>query len=119
MSTSQELMNKQNQNLLYALQKVKDKYSTDDQKNYFEMEKIKSVTYVFNVFFVIYYILAFITLYFLYKTTKYKLLTKVIIVVLLAVYPFIISTIEYFIFDIAYFLYAMVFAIPYKSAIIH
>ena len=115
---SNELVNKQNITLQYQLRKIKDKYSTDDKKNYYEKQKISDAKYYFNMLFVVYYILAAVVLFFLYKTTKFSIYMKLFLGLVLGIYPFIISTIELFVFEIFYYIYALIFAIPYKSDII-
>ena len=114
---SNEFVNKQNVNLSYQLRKIKDKYSTDDQKNYYERQKISDAKYFFNVLFVVYYIFLIVLLYFLYQSTKYSNYMKIALVVLLGIYPFIISTIEFFLFEAIYYIYALIFSIPYKSKV--
>jgi len=114
---SNEFVNKQNVNLSYQLRKIKDKYSTDDQKNYYERQKISDAKYFFNVLFVVYYIFLIVLLYFLYQSTKYSNYMKIGLVVLLGIYPFIVSTIEFFLFEAIYYIYALIFSIPYKSKV--
>ena len=116
---SDEFVNKQNVNLSYQLRKIKDKYSTDEQKNYYERQKISDAKYFFNVLFVVYYIFLIVLLYFLYQSTKYSNYMKIGLVVLLGIYPFIISTIEFFLFEAIYYIYALIFSIPYKSKVIN
>jgi hypothetical protein len=42
---------------------------------------------------------------------------KIGLVVLLGIYPFIVSTIEFFLFEAIYYIYALIFSIPYKSKV--
>jgi hypothetical protein len=117
-TTSEELVNKQNVTLQYQLRKIKDKYSTYDKKNYYEGQKITNAKYYFNMLFVIYYILAVVVLWFLYKSTKFTIYMKLFLAIVLGAYPFVISTIEFFVFELLYYLYALIFSIPYKSDMI-
>lgn len=116
---SDKLVNKQNMNLQYQLRKIKDQYSTDDQKNNYERQKIYDTKYTVNLLFFLYYILALITMYFLYKSDYFSTYMKLFIIVILGVYPFVISTIEYVLYDIFYYLYSFVYSIPYKSKLLH
>lgn len=117
MTISNELVNKQNVNLSYQLRKIKDKYSTDEQKNYYERQKINDAKFFFNMLFVLYYIVFIIVLYFLYQSTKYSSYMKIFLAVILGIYPFIISTLEFFLFEVIYYIYALIFSIPYKSKV--
>ena len=113
--TPEQLLDKQNDVLSYALQQLNEKYSTDDQKNKFEQQKIDNLRYTFNSIFIIYYISLIGVLYFLYKSTSYSNYKKIFILIGFAIFPFIISTIELLVYDILIYIYSIVFSIPYNN----
>ena len=114
--TSQDLLlKKQNKNIEKEKQKLKDTITTYDRKTHFQSIRHEQVTYAHNVLFWLYYLVAVIALYFLYKSPKYRLFYKIIIAILFGIFPFIISTIEVFIYYIFYYIYVMIFGMPYKK----
>lgn len=118
-ASTDDLYAKQNKILVYAKTELTTERSTNDRKNDYERQKIAQAKNSFGYLFTFYYILAFITLYFLYITPKYSFNVKALIVAILAIYPFVISTIEYFIYDILYYLYAIIFSIPHRSKVLN
>lgn len=115
MSDSDALVDQQNSVLSYALQKLNEKYSTDDQKNKFEQQKIENLRATFNSLFVIYYVSLIGVVYFLYKSTAYNIYKKLFIMVGFAIFPFVISTIELLVYDILLYAYSFIFSIPYNN----
>ena len=115
LSTEQKLLIKQNNNIDKEKLKLDHTNKTYDRKTHFQLIRHEQVTYAHNVLFWLYYLVAVIALYFLYKSPKYRLFYKIIIAILFGIFPFIISTIEVFIYYIFYYIYVMIFGMPYKK----
>tara|TARA_Y100000816_G_scaffold44808_1_gene28089 strand:- start:2989 stop:3345 length:357 start_codon:yes stop_codon:yes gene_type:complete len=115
LTIEEKLLKKQNINIEKEEQKLKDTNTTYDRKTHFQLIRHEQVTYAHNVLFWLYYLVAVIALYFLYKSPKYRLFYKIIIAILFGIFPFIISTIEVFIYYIFYYIYVMIFGMPYKK----
>lgn len=113
--TTDEQLQKQNKNIDKELTKIDHTNKTYDRKTHFQSIRLEQVNYAHNVLFWLYYFVVLIALYFLYKSPKYKLFYKIIIAILFGIFPFIISTIEVFIYYIFYYIYVMFFGIPYKK----
>jgi chromosome segregation ATPase len=100
----------QNSQLASEIEKYRNEYSTDDQKVNYEQQNIYlllNVNYVLKWF---YFILLFVVAYFLYYSTNYSMYFKSFLIIILAIYPFIIYTIEQKSYDFFNFLWSFVHA---------
>jgi len=111
---SDELINKQNEKIIKDIKRIDEKYSTDNQKIYYEKKKLEYLDNLNWYLFFLFYIFAFIVSFFIFKT-EYKLKWKIFFIILVFIYPFVISTITYYIYELIVYIYAIIFGISYKK----
>jgi hypothetical protein len=114
MSDFDQAIKKENKKITEDIQRLKDEYSTDNKKTYFEQKRIENIKNLNIFLFILYYIVIFITCIFVFNSDSLNNLTKGIIILLLLIFPFVASTIEYFIFDLFYYVYVTIFGMPYE-----
>jgi hypothetical protein len=77
----------------------------NNRKSQYELEEYNKLRGYYNIYFIVFYILIFILLLMFIKTTDISYFTKVIILICLALYPYYISWIVYFIYKIFKYIY--------------
>lgn len=87
---------KQNQEIKKNARKIKEKYSTDDQKNTYETPQNEMLTTLNTVFFYVYFALLIVVAYQLVFVVKGSIYKRGIIAVLFIIYPFICKPIYTF-----------------------
>jgi predicted nuclease with TOPRIM domain len=84
----------QNSQLSSEIEKYRNEYSTDDQKINYEEQTIYLLLKANHFLKWIYFFFFIIFLYFLYYTTKYSIYVKIVLLIVIAIYPFVIYPIE-------------------------
>jgi hypothetical protein len=84
----------QNSQLATEIEKYRNEHSTDDQKVNYEQQNIYLLLNANYVLKWLYFILFFVVVYFLYYTKQYSMYSKIGFIILLAIYPFVIYTVE-------------------------
>jgi uncharacterized coiled-coil DUF342 family protein len=87
-------MQDQNSQLATEIEKYRNEHSTDDQKVNYEQQNIYLLLNTNYALKWIYFILFFVVVYFLYYTKQYSMYSKIGFIILLAIYPFVIYTVE-------------------------
>lgn len=124
MSSDQDLYNAvqwQNEILQTSYAKIRDVYSTDNQKTKYLLNNMNWYVYVNFFLWYIYYILSLAVLYCIFysKDRGYSIFVKFLIFVAFLVYPLIISSIEYGILDWIYYIYSLFRGSLYQSSTNH
>lgn len=98
----------QNTQLETEIDKYRNEYSTDDQKVNYEQQKIYLLLNANYILKCLYFFLFLIVAYFLYYTKNYSIYFKFILVIVLAIYPFVIYTAEKKTYDFFKFLWSFI-----------
>lgn len=110
-----DLIQSQNDLLDKEILRTREQYSTDDQKVRFETENIMRLNYLNWYLFYLYYIVIIATSFFI-ANSKYTNRTKITIILLFLIYPFTISLVQHYIYDLSKYVYATIFGLPYKKS---
>lgn len=105
----------QNSILEKQINKLNEIYSTDEKQVYYISQKIQTLNKVNGFLFILYYILVILLSIFLLltnKTLSYKV--KIVIIILLGIYPLITVFIEKQIYGYLRFLYYLIKGEPYR-----
>jgi len=100
----------QNSQLATEIEKYRNEYSTDEQKVNYEQQNIYLLIKANQFLKWIYFFFFTIFLYFLYYTTNYSIYLKVLFIIILSIYPFVIYPVERRIYE--FFKYLWSFAHP-------
>jgi uncharacterized protein (DUF3084 family) len=100
----------QNSQLATEIEKYRNEYSTDEQKVNYEQQNIYLLIKANQFLKWIYFFFFTIFLYFLYYTTNYSIYLKVLFIIILSIYPFVIYPVERRIYK--FFTYLWSFAHP-------
>jgi hypothetical protein len=95
--------------------KMRDAYSTDNQRVLYLGNDIQWWTSLSLVFWIIYYILFFAVGYFTFNGT-YATRTKVLIIASFLLYPMVILTLEKWIYDVLNFIYVLIIGKAYPKS---
>jgi hypothetical protein len=110
-----ELTNVINENKLLEnqIQKNQNNYTTDDTQVFYKKQQYYRQQDINYILFIIFYslILALAVYLFIFDNTI-NVYLKVFITILLAIYPFIIERIEFFVYFIFYYVYALINGVP-------
>ena len=99
----------QNENLLQEIKKMEQDYSTDEQKVYYLNQQILLLQYISFYFFIIYYIILCIFIYsFIYGKITYSRNIIIFVSILFAIYPYVISLIEYILYEFSKYIYSLI-----------
>jgi ABC-type Na+ efflux pump permease subunit len=95
-NTVYKSVQKQNKILESNIRDINEKFSTDDQKSIYTHQKLSVVKNIYFVLFIIYYIVLLMAIYVIFFRLKTinSIYSKLFIVVLLVLAPFIIIPIE-------------------------
>jgi hypothetical protein len=102
------LLVSQNQTLMNQYQSTREKWSTDEQKSVYGTESFNKVLYVKYILFVMYYVSVILVFVCLVKTPKYSIYLKIVVLGILASFPFFIFPMEIGIYDIGHFTFSLV-----------
>jgi myosin heavy subunit len=113
--TSNELRDviKENKLLESQIQKNQNNYSADDTQVFYKQQQFYRQKN-FNYFLIIlFYCFVFIlAIYLFFFKNNMSVYFKIFITILLAIYPFIIERIEFFLYFVLYYVYALVNGLP-------
>ena len=109
------LINEQNLSLEDGIKRMMKESTTDNKKNYYQLEQNKNIHYIYKLMFWFYYLFALVFILFFLILYKAPVVTKVIIPVLFIIFPFIILPFEYTIVFVFYYIYSFIMAIPFRS----
>ena len=101
-----------NQNDVLTIEKTKlrDMYSTDDQKVYYQANELYYVSYINTFLITIYYILALAAIYLLFKgnISNFSTSTKAFITLGFLSFPYIVGPIEFYVYSFLSYIYALI-----------
>jgi len=117
--SSYNLAHTQNELLKNNIKHVNQMYSTDNQNILYQMKKIENYKYFNKILVIIYFILMGISTIFIFKTKKISSwVVKIIIVILLVIYPFIIYYLESYLYNFFSYMVAFLNGETYKKTMI-
>lgn len=95
-NTVYKSVQRQNRVLETNIRDITEKFSTDDQKSIYTNQKLSVVKNIYVILFTIYYFLVLISIYIIFFKLKTvtSIYSKIFILVLLVIMPFIIIPIE-------------------------
>lgn len=93
---------------------TKQKKDTLNKKNLLKGLDVYNLKIIYFRFFVIYYILALFSFYFLYLQS-YTNKTKIMIALTILLFPFVIYILEIYLYNLLYYLYVFIFTKPYEG----
>ena len=96
----------QNSQLATEIEKYRNEYSTDEQKVNYEQQNIYLLIKANQFLKWIYFFFFTIFLYFLYYTTNYSIYLKVLFIIILSRYPFVIYPVERRIYEFLTYLWS-------------
>ena len=96
----------QNSQLATEIEKYRNEYSTDEQKVNYEQQNIYLLIKANQFLKWIYFFFFTIFLYFLYYTTNYSIYLKVLFIIILSIYPFVIYPVERRIYEFLTYLWS-------------
>jgi hypothetical protein len=110
-----ELTNVINENKLLEnqIQKNQNNYTTDDTQVFYKKQQFyrqKDFNYI--LFIIFYTLILGLAVYLFIFDNTINLYLKIFITILLAIYPFIIERIEFFVYFIFYYVYAVINGVP-------
>ena len=113
--SQQQLNNVINQNKLLEnqIQKNQNNYTTDDTQVFYKKQQFyrqKDFNYILYIIFYV-LILGLAVFLFIFNNTM-NIYSKLFTIILLAIYPFIIEHIEFFVYFIFYYVYSLVNGVP-------
>ena len=122
MSSDHDLYNAiqwQNDMLQTSYSKLRDIFSTDNQKVKYLLDNMNWYVYVNYYLWYIYYIVSLAVLYCVFygKDRGFSVYTKVLIFIAFLVYPLVIASIEYGILDWLYYLYSLFRGSVYQHSV--
>jgi hypothetical protein len=102
---------KQNLILDEKIKHLKDSFTTDDQKVFYENQQYEYLSQVINVLFTFYYLLVFILAFIIFiynRNNGISIIMKAIILLAFLIYPFAINIIEKTIYNTFIFTYSII-----------
>lgn len=108
----------QNNVLDEKIQHLKDSFTTDDQKVFYETQQLNYMLTISRILFIFYYLLCAILLFMLFiynRNDGSSKIWKIMILLLFIVFPFIITFITNAIYVMSAFMYAMLTGNPYVA----
>ena len=113
---SQEQLNNvinQNKLLESQIQQNQNNYTTDDTQVFYKKQQFyrqKDFNYI--LFIIFYTLILGLAVYLFFFNNTMNIYLKIFITILLAIYPFIIESIEFFVYFIFYYVYSLVNGLP-------
>ncbi len=114
MSLDVSMIEHQNQKLDKSIHDVKDKYSTDNQKSYYLTLKKDTANMYVNILLFVYYVVAAVTVYIIFISKTIGFTSKIFLVILIAIYPFIATSIFVFLYQLIIYVLALIKGTPYE-----
>jgi hypothetical protein len=84
---------------------LNNEITLNNRKSQYELEEYNKLRRYYNIYFIVFYILVFVLLLMFIKTTDISYFTKIIILLCLALFPYYISWIVYFIYKSFKYIY--------------
>ena len=109
--TPAELKNLQNENILLEkqIQENNNNYSADDTQVFYKQQQFfRQKDLNFYLFIIFYTLILGLAIYLFLFNTTFNLYLKIFIIIILGIYPFIIEYIEFALYFISYYVYALV-----------
>lgn len=98
----------QNTKLEQQIQKLKERNSTDFQKSYYENQTADTFVFANNLLFWVYYLVVALVAFLLFRNPVINMKLKAVIVGSFVAYPFVINSLERFLYKILAYAYALV-----------
>jgi hypothetical protein len=105
---------KENKLLESQIQKNQNNYSADDTQVFYKQQQFyrqKNFNYFLIILF--YFLILILGIYLFFFKNNMSIYFKIFITILLAIYPFIIEIIEFFVYFALYYVYALVNGLPF------
>lgn len=106
---------KQNTDFRNRLQTMESDRLLDSQKSMYQLPSLDNYSFANSILSIIYICIVLILAYKLYGSTKYSIPIKVLILSVVAIYPFLIASIELIIYDNVLFYYSVITGNVYKK----
>ena len=110
-----DTVNAQNKTLAEEAKNIREEYSSDDRRTFYENISLRSSNVYVVVLFFIYYILFFGLAFVLYKSVDYSAKMKVVLLLLFILYPFVISMVELKIYNLFMYFKALMTGSTFKK----
>lgn len=110
------LINEQNLSLEDGIKQMMKDSTTDNKKNFYQLEQNKNIHYIYKLMFWFYYLFALVFILVFLILYKAPTVTKIIIPVLFIIFPFIILPLEYAVIFVFYYIYSFIMAVPFRSS---
>jgi len=114
MSLDVSMVEHQNQKLDESIHDVKDRYSTDNQKSYYLSLKKDTTNMYVNILIFVYYVVGALTAYIIFVSKSIGFTNKLFLVLLIAIYPFIATSIFVFLYQLLMYVLALIKGTPYE-----
>jgi hypothetical protein len=105
---------KENKLLESQIQKNQNNYSADDTQVFYKQQQFyrqKNFNYFLIILF--YFLILILGIYLFFFKNNMSIYFKIFITILLAIYPFIIEIIEFFVYFALYYVYALINGVPF------
>jgi hypothetical protein len=112
--TQSDPMEVENDVFIRSERENKEKKDTLNKKNLLKGLDVYNLKIIYFRFFVIYYILALFSFYFLYLQS-YTNNTKIMIALTILLFPFVIYILEVYLYNLLYYLYVFILTKPYEG----
>ena len=106
---------KQNTDFRNRLQTMESDRLLDSQKSMYQLPSLDNYSFANSILSIIYICIVLVLAYKLYGSTKYSIPIKVLILSVVAIYPFLIASIELILYDNVLFYYSVITGNVYKK----
>ena len=106
---------KQNTDFRNRLQTMESDRLLDSQKSMYQLPSLDNYSFANSILSIIYICIVVVLAYKLYGSTKYSIPIKVLILSAVAIYPFLIASIELVLYDNVLFYYSVITGNVYKK----
>jgi len=114
--TTKELGDVINENKLLEsqIQKNQNNYSADDTQVFYKQQQFyRQQNFNFFLIILFYFLILILGIYLFFFKNNMSIYFKIFITILLAIYPFIIEIIEFFVYFALYYVYALINGVPF------
>ena len=98
---------RENTSIDKTLKQMNEMASTDNSKYIHENKELQKITFIHNVLFVAYYLTFIVFCFFLFKQPM-QIFIKIIVVIVVILYPYFIFPLEYWTFNGLYFVFTLI-----------
>lgn len=106
---------KQNTDFRNRLQTMESDRLLDSQKSMYQLPSLDNYSFANSILSIIYICIVLVLAYKLYGSAKYSIPIKVLILSVVAIYPFLIASIELILYDNVLFYYSVITGNVYKK----